>query len=229
VPPRRLPTGRSVDRNLLRRPVERDDPGGNLSAYKNGHMVSNKPRAIPSQLFASAGIGAAGGFFQAIFWRIAEGCAATGGGAGAIFGLFLFLVLLPCALGYAVGRIIIPVTAKSIWMAKASLATPALYAYLGSAVYLQVTEGHLSGGYARLGGVFVVLSFLFTLLGTLHGVQSDERMRRHLVPSLCAKCGYNLTGNVSGRCPECGARTSRRVRSKPRPSAQSRPRSGEDT
>jgi hypothetical protein len=20
----------------------------------------------------------------------------------------------------------------------------------------------------------------------------------------CAKCGYNLTGNVSGRCPECG-------------------------
>lgn len=21
----------------------------------------------------------------------------------------------------------------------------------------------------------------------------------------CSKCGYNLTGNVSGRCPECGA------------------------
>lgn len=20
----------------------------------------------------------------------------------------------------------------------------------------------------------------------------------------CARCGYNLTGNVSGRCPECG-------------------------
>lgn len=24
-------------------------------------------------------------------------------------------------------------------------------------------------------------------------------------PSLCHCCGYNLTGNVSGRCPECGA------------------------
>jgi predicted RNA-binding Zn-ribbon protein involved in translation (DUF1610 family) len=25
-------------------------------------------------------------------------------------------------------------------------------------------------------------------------------------PGICASCGYNLTGNVSGVCPECGAR-----------------------
>jgi hypothetical protein len=25
----------------------------------------------------------------------------------------------------------------------------------------------------------------------------------------CAKCGYNLTGNLSGRCPECNETTSR--------------------
>jgi len=26
-----------------------------------------------------------------------------------------------------------------------------------------------------------------------------------VIPSmLCQNCGYNLTGNVSGRCPECG-------------------------
>ena len=24
------------------------------------------------------------------------------------------------------------------------------------------------------------------------------------VPGHCLTCGYNLTGNVSGRCPECG-------------------------
>jgi hypothetical protein len=30
--------------------------------------------------------------------------------------------------------------------------------------------------------------------------------RRHRMadPLHCRKCGYNLTGNVSGRCPECG-------------------------
>ena len=26
-------------------------------------------------------------------------------------------------------------------------------------------------------------------------------------PNLCRWCGYNLTGNVSGRCPECGEAT----------------------
>jgi len=25
-------------------------------------------------------------------------------------------------------------------------------------------------------------------------------------PGYCQKCGYDLTGNVSGRCPECGAK-----------------------
>ena len=24
------------------------------------------------------------------------------------------------------------------------------------------------------------------------------------LPGLCTRCGYNLTGNVSGVCPECG-------------------------
>jgi len=29
----------------------------------------------------------------------------------------------------------------------------------------------------------------------------DWRKRK---PGHCRKCGYNLAGNVSGRCPECG-------------------------
>jgi hypothetical protein len=31
--------------------------------------------------------------------------------------------------------------------------------------------------------------------------------RRAYPPGHCAKCGYDLTGNVSGRCPECGTAT----------------------
>ena len=34
------------------------------------------------------------------------------------------------------------------------------------------------------------------------------RGRRRVPPDHCQQCGYNLTGNVSGVCPECGARRS---------------------
>jgi hypothetical protein len=32
------------------------------------------------------------------------------------------------------------------------------------------------------------------------------RDRRRIPPGHCRNCGYNLTGNVSGICPECGER-----------------------
>jgi hypothetical protein len=38
---------------------------------------------------------------------------------------------------------------------------------------------------------------------------------------LCLYCGYNLTGNQSGRCPECGMRITR-ARSRPRRTRPSR-------
>jgi hypothetical protein len=41
------------------------------------------------------------------------------------------------------------------------------------------------------------------------------RSRRRCARGFCGSCGYNLTGNVSGTCPECGqlinARAARRV------------------
>ena len=33
---------------------------------------------------------------------------------------------------------------------------------------------------------------------------SEKRLCSDLCKGLCLKCGYNLTGNVSGICPECG-------------------------
>ena len=32
-----------------------------------------------------------------------------------------------------------------------------------------------------------------------------RRRRRAASAGLCPRCGYDLTGNVSGVCPECGA------------------------
>lgn len=37
------------------------------------------------------------------------------------------------------------------------------------------------------------------LLGVSH-----QRVENLLDPAKCRKCGYDLTGNMSGRCPECG-------------------------
>ena len=34
----------------------------------------------------------------------------------------------------------------------------------------------------------------------------DERAAR-LRPCQCKRCGYDLTGNTSGTCPECGSKT----------------------
>ncbi|UCC30566.1 MAG: hypothetical protein JSU86_20500 [Phycisphaerales bacterium] len=37
-------------------------------------------------------------------------------------------------------------------------------------------------------------------------VRRAVRRRRCRQKGLCVRCGYNLTGNVSGICPECGAK-----------------------
>jgi hypothetical protein len=36
-------------------------------------------------------------------------------------------------------------------------------------------------------------------------VRGVRRWRRQRKKGMCLKCGYNLTGNVSGTCPECGS------------------------
>ena len=40
---------------------------------------------------------------------------------------------------------------------------------------------------------------LYPIIGFCRG-----HFRRETGAPLCPSCGYNLTGNVSGRCPECG-------------------------
>src|SRR5262245_48953443 len=60
----------------------------------------------------------------------------------------------------------------------------------------------------KLGLVLITLTniILYTLIGLAIGL-SRARSLSLLFPNSCAQCGYNLTGNTSGICPECGART----------------------
>jgi hypothetical protein len=45
------------------------------------------------------------------------------------------------------------------------------------------------------------IPFLLLLIPTTYLWYRD---RRTISPGHCRRCGYNLTGNESGRCPECG-------------------------
>ena len=49
---------------------------------------------------------------------------------------------------------------------------------------------------------------LLTLVGVIPIIRGPVRRRWRRVRGHCAKCAYDLTGNRSGRCPECGTRVS---------------------
>ena len=46
--------------------------------------------------------------------------------------------------------------------------------------------------------------WLLLLLITIPTAWLWHRDRRRIRPGCCLRCGYDLTGNVSGKCPECG-------------------------
>ena len=47
-------------------------------------------------------------------------------------------------------------------------------------------------------GGFVVVGIAIMIL------TESRKDRLKLMVGCCRRCGYNLTGNLSGRCPECG-------------------------
>ncbi|MCA9253262.1 MAG: hypothetical protein R3E58_08470 [Phycisphaerae bacterium] len=66
----------------------------------------------------------------------------------------------------------------------------------------------LPGGFTvREQGLFLEFAstaiFLATIIGILIALQRDDRNQNYV--KRCRECGYNLTGNVSGVCPECGS------------------------
>lgn len=49
---------------------------------------------------------------------------------------------------------------------------------------------------------------LMLLLPVWAAYRFDQWRKRASQPGVCRKCGYDLTGNVSGVCPECGEKVS---------------------
>jgi hypothetical protein len=50
-------------------------------------------------------------------------------------------------------------------------------------------------------GLLVAAFAVYPMVACLRGPWRQFHRRRH---NLCLACGYDLTGNVSGRCSECG-------------------------
>ncbi len=83
----------------------------------------------------------------------------------------------------------------------------ALPAVVGMLVLVPVGALLLSLGPSRL--VWTMPVLIPVCACTAGALAYRARVRRSLrdmlaKSALCCKCGYNLTGNVSGGCPECG-------------------------
>ncbi|HEY3241814.1 MAG TPA: hypothetical protein VGM03_00555 [Phycisphaerae bacterium] len=60
----------------------------------------------------------------------------------------------------------------------------------------------------QLDGLIVLMLTAVALpaaLGTLLALLAYRKLRSLVPPGHCSACGYDLTGNTSGVCPECGA------------------------
>ncbi|MEW6252310.1 MAG: hypothetical protein AB1716_16850 [Planctomycetota bacterium] len=85
------------------------------------------------------------------------------------------------------------------------LATPGFYWFFVFFLLqaLAYVFGSNSTDAIRIGALGLLLSWPFTALVFIVG---NPRFRSSDTAAKCSKCGYNLTGNVSGVCPECGTR-----------------------
>jgi hypothetical protein len=109
---------------------------------------------------------------------------------GALFGLFLTPVVYACA------------RTKSLWH---------VFALITVLYLLVVPVAHEV--YLRGGGMYVdVFTLACVAVILVTGVVLARWLPNRVRPGYCRKCEYNLTGNTSGVCPECGTKVEGKAR-----------------
>ena len=117
---------------------------------------------------------------------------------------FAFLILLPGAMlasAIGAGRLLRRVASPSWGSMKSLLATPALYLFLLTLI-IELSENQFMGGMWIL--TLAVFAIMWPVTYFSFRLGRDTRTPDPNAPPTCGTCGYNLTGNVSGICPECG-------------------------
>lgn len=102
-------------------------------------------------------------------------------------------------------------------------AVPSKFKYPGPGLYYvrAVVRINDTGLYAR--STILIISYIvpillavvcssYPIIVLFRGPLRRHRRRRH---GMCLKCGYNLTGNESGVCPECGTTIKRPSKQEP--------------
>jgi hypothetical protein len=68
--------------------------------------------------------------------------------------------------------------------------------------------GHIRSVFVHPNGLLIplIVAALYFAIFAFRSVRAARRYTRHrrLIQGLCLACGYDLTANTSGTCPECG-------------------------
>ena len=121
--------------------------------------------------------------------------------------LLLFACGLPVVVTFACA--LVSALIRERWFVPAGLL---LFNGLGCAGVIVVSFVYQGPPRLAVRAVDLGTLLVMTLVQILVADVSRVRMLRLIGPARkgpgrCARCGYNLTGNISGRCPECGMPT----------------------
>jgi hypothetical protein len=158
--------------------------------------------SLKRQLLISALVGFATALAIALLYAAFFAIAADGDANLGLGMIFLFVTF--CAGSFVSGYILRSLTEQTPRALKSFLAAPCTYYLL--AVPLLASFVH-DRGPTLFGHVVLLIPLGLSWLLTFWGFRVRETLRDPNEPPQCASCGYNLTGNLSGICPECGTPT----------------------
>ena len=125
-----------------------------------------------------------------------------------------------CIASFATGRLLRLVTDQPHAVIKSLLAMPApcVIAYAIVDQWSPTSLKELTEDWVFFSPMLISLAFSWPL--KFVGFHRWRTLPDVNSPPQCTKCGYNLTGNISGICPECGARTPQDIRGAFRPQSE---------